>query len=106
MDKRILKFGIIIAVLLLVTISIASAVNTTISDKKKESPLYGIRTRMVISERLGELLDNIKTKYIGERVFLLPFQWIRKQGGISVRQQLGEKSTFCQVTTCSMTLGK
>ena len=96
----------ILAVFILLVISVVSVVGYNTSKPiRKESPLFGIRTRRVVKERIDEVIDNIKTKYVGERVFLLPFQWLRKQGEFSLRQQLVEKSTFCQVTTCSMTFG-
>lgn len=76
MSKKLLLISIL-AVFMLLAISLASAVNTSTPVKKKESPLFGIRTRQAIKERIGDIIENIKTKYIGERVFFLPFQWLR-----------------------------
>ena len=59
MNKKILIVSIL-AVLMLMAISMASAVNTTTSMEKKESPLFRIRTRRAIGERLDELRENIK----------------------------------------------
>ena len=77
MNKKILIVSII-AVFLLVAISLSTAVssNTVNTIKKKESPLFGIRTRRAVKERVGEVIENIKAKYIGERVFFLPFQFM------------------------------
>ena len=76
MNKKLLVVSIL-AVFMLLAISMASAVNTTTTVKKKESPLFGIRTRQAIGEKIGDIIENIKTKYIGERVFFLPFQGLR-----------------------------
>ena len=78
MNKKILVVSIL-AVFTLIAISFASAVstNTATSVKKKESPLYRIRTRRAIGERPGKIIDNIKTRFLGDRIFYLPFQRIR-----------------------------
>ena len=78
MNKKILIVSIL-AVFTLLTISFATAVslNTVKTNDKKESPLYGIRTRRAIGERLGKIMNYIKTRFIGDRIFFLPFQRIR-----------------------------
>jgi len=79
MNKKLLVVSIL-AVFMLVAISFASAVSTqTASATKKESPLFRIRTRKAIGERLDELKEAIRAKFIGERAFLLPFQWLRNK---------------------------
>jgi len=98
MKKKILVVGIM-AVFMLVAISFASAVSTqTANTTKKESPLFRIRTRRAIGERLGELKDNIKAKFIGERVFFLPF--LRSVQNLSMRQRLEQKTSTVQATVC------
>ncbi len=92
MNKKIL-IVCILAVFTLVAISFASAINTTTPVKKKESPLYGIRTRRAIGERLGEIIDYIKTRFLGDRIFFLPFQWIRDR--IDDYQQPYTKGSTC-----------
>jgi hypothetical protein len=72
MKKKILLVSIL-ATFMLVAISYATAVNTTNSVDKKESPLYGIRTRRAIEEKISKIVENIKTNFIGERIFFLPF---------------------------------
>ena len=73
MNKKILIISIL-AVLMLVTISLASATNTnTTNTEKKESPLWTIRTKRAISEKINNIIENIKTKFLGERIFFLPF---------------------------------
>ena len=93
MNKKLLVVSII-AVFMLVAISFSSAVssNTLKKIEKKESPLFGIRTRKVIGERFDELKEAIKTKFLGERLFFipLPFQWFRDRDEPSVRQRLLE----------------
>jgi hypothetical protein len=101
MKKKILIVSIL-AVFMLVAISFASAVSTqTANTTKKESPLFRIRTRKAIGERLQELKENIKARFIGERVFFLPFQWIRNKDELSVRNQLAEKILTTNLHTCN-----
>ena len=77
MNKKILLFSIL-AVFMLLAISLSSAVSSNTSKPiKKESPLFRIRTKQSVGDKIGQVLDNIKTKYVGQRVFFLPFQWIR-----------------------------
>ena len=96
MNKKLLVVSIL-AVFMLVAISLTSAVSSnevkTVVEKK-ESPLFGIRTRQAIKEKLGEIIENIKTKYIGERLFFLPFQLIRNGDVFSVRNRLAHKDTW------------
>ena len=94
MNKKILVVCILV-VFTLVAISFASAINTTTPVKKKESPLYGIRTRRAIGERLGKIIEHIKTKFLGERVFFLPFQWIRNLLGLSILDTYMPECTMC-----------
>jgi hypothetical protein len=49
MKKKLVFF--ILAVFLLLMISFVSAINTSTANKK-ESPLYGIRTRLALGEKL------------------------------------------------------
>ena len=78
MNKKLLVVSIV-AVFILVAISFSTAVssNTVKTVERKESPLFGIRTRQAIKEKIGDIIENIKTKYIGERAFFLPFQLLR-----------------------------
>jgi len=78
MNKRILIFGAL-TVFMLVTISFASAINnnTTTQVDKKESPLYRIRTRAAIGEKIGQIFKNIKAKFLRERIFFMPIGLLR-----------------------------
>ena len=59
MNKKIFLISIL-AVFMLVTISFASAINSnTTNVEKKESPLYRIRTRLAIGEKIGQIFKNI-----------------------------------------------
>jgi hypothetical protein len=79
MNKKILIFGVL-AALMLVAISFATVVssNTNTTVKKKESPLFGIRKRQAIREQLQDLKESIKARFIGDRLFFLPFEFIDK----------------------------
>ena len=70
MNKKILLVSSI-AVFMLLFISFASAINTNNTNtERKESPLYKIRTRLAIGEKISQIFENIKTKFLGERIFL------------------------------------
>ena len=90
MNKKIL-IGSILAVFMLVAISYATAVNNNTNTEKKESPLYGIRTRRVISEKITNIVENIKTKFLRERIFFIPLQGIRARYNLYTRMQLQGK---------------
>ena len=81
MKKKILIVSIL-TVCMMVTITYASAINTNTTDaEKKESPLYRIRARQAIGERISQIFENIKTKFLGERIFLnLPILHIYLSG--------------------------
>ena len=99
MNKKLLVLSIL-SIFMLLAISMASAVNTTTSVKKKESPLFRIRTRQAIKEKIGDVIGNIKTKFIGQRVFFLPFLWLRNIEYFSVRQRLNEKTGLYVTSSC------
>ena len=71
MNKKVIV-GCIGAVFILTAISLASALNVSSerSVVKKESPLFQIRTK----QSIGEKIEEIKTEFLGERIFFLPFQ--------------------------------
>ena len=102
MNKKLLVVSIL-CVFAIIAISYASAINTTTVIESKESPLFGIRTRRAIKERIGDVLENIKTKYIGERVFFLPFRWLRGREESLIRHQLGEKTGEVLISLCKDT---
>ena len=72
MNKKIIFFGIL-AVFILTTISFASALGTSSKRPvvKKESPLFGIRAKQAVKERVTE----IKSSFLDERIFILPFNF-------------------------------
>ena len=62
---------------MLVTMSFVSVIGSSIEEKEaKESPLYKIRTKRSIGERIGSIIENIKTKFLGDRMFYFPFKLI------------------------------
>jgi len=99
MNKNILVISIA-AAFILIAISFASAVssNNAKTNNKKESPLFGIRTRRAIVEKLGKIIENIKTKFIGDRLFFLPF--LRSLQHLSIRQRLAEKTSMGWANGC------
>lgn len=59
---------------MLLAISFATTVSSNTSEPtRKESPLFKIRIRKAIQEKIGGFI----TRFVGERVFFLPFQWLR-----------------------------
>jgi len=92
MNKKILLVSILI-VFMFLAISMASAINThTAKCVRKESPLFGIRTRQAIREKIG----NFLSRFVGERVFFLPL--LRCGLRLSIRQRFQSKSDTC--ATC------
>jgi hypothetical protein len=101
MNKKILAISVL-AVLMLVTITYASAISSnTTPVKKKESPLFKIRTKLAIGERLQNLRENIKAKFVGERIFFLPFEWLKNGNEFSERNLLAGKITHLADYTCA-----
>ncbi len=99
MDIKIFLISII-TVLLLVTITFAAAINTTNTDKR-ESPLFGIRTRLEIGDKIQNLKDNIKARFFGERLFFLPFHWLRDIDDFSEMGTWSLKQLTCAIPiTC------
>jgi len=97
--KKLLIISIL-AVFMLVAISFATVVSSnTTTTKKKESPLFGIRTRLAIGERVQNLKENIKARFVGERMFYLPFQWLRlRDSGLLSREDTYDKASTCGFT--------
>ena len=79
--KKIEKITIItiLVILMLISISYASALNSKTNIEKKESPLFRVRTRIAIDEKITDILNNIKTKFIGERLFFKPGERLKFQ---------------------------
>jgi len=100
MNKKILMISFL-SVFMLVSISFVSSAEANTDVEKKESPLFGIRTRRAITEKIGEIIENIKTNFFGDRVFFLPFQNLLKKDYHSddfVTQQ--QDCTFEKVLGC------
>jgi hypothetical protein len=94
--KKIVMISIL-AVFMLVLISYATAVN--IRDvERKESPLYRIRAVTAIGEKVDRIVDNIKTKFLGERIFFLQFPWLKNEQGEKIWTTIQE--TICVPMTC------
>ena len=71
--KKKLIIGSILAVFLLITISIVTAVGSETTTETKESPLFRIRARQAISERVGDIIWNIYANFLGEsRLVFVP----------------------------------
>ena len=66
MNRKITCISIA-AVLMLVTISYATALNTT-DVEKKASPLFKIRTNRAITEKISSIIENIKKCRISLRL--------------------------------------
>jgi len=77
MSRKLLVFSVLV-IFLLVAISFTSTINSSAGKtvRSKESPLFRIRIIKAIRERVGDFLR----RFVGERVFFLPFQWLKKFG--------------------------
>jgi hypothetical protein len=99
MNKKIL-FVSILSLVMLLTISFASAINmNNVDTDNKESPLFGIRTRRAITEKITNVIDNIRTKFLGERIFFLPLPSLRNKdtfsaGNLLIGKTGGDKTCF------------
>ena len=92
MNKKLISISLL-AVLMLVTISLSTAVSTEVATRTKESPLYGMRIQREIGKRISGILENIQTKFLGERIFFLPF--VHKDDGLTgVRLDNGDKWAY------------
>jgi hypothetical protein len=97
--KKKLIIGSLLAVFMLVTISYATAVNNNTNAESKESPLFGIRTRRAVTEKITNIIENIKTKFLGERIFFLPYQWPRNSDLPNLYTEYGKFNT-CDTFRC------
>ena len=70
--KRGIIIGSILAVLMIISISYVTAVNTK-DIENKESPLYGIRTNKALGKKITAIMQIINTKFLNERMFFIPF---------------------------------
>ena len=52
---------------MLVAITMVSALNTKLNVEAKESPLFGIKNKKAI----GEKIENIKTSFLERRIFFM-----------------------------------
>ena len=72
MKKKILVISFI-AVFMLISISLVSAINANNSEETKESPLFRIRAENAIGQKIERIFEQIKSKFLGERIFFIPF---------------------------------
>ena len=72
-NKKLLVMSVL-AVFMLLAISFASTVSSnTPKSTRKKSPLFKIRIRKAIQEKISGFI----TRFVSERVFFLPFHWLR-----------------------------
>lgn len=91
----------ILATLMLVTITYASAVTINTQNTIKESPLYKIRIKRSINEKINGILENIKTKFLIERIFFAPFQLLKnREYRTLLHTEAGTQCTFHGYVTC------
>ena len=76
MNKK-LCIGCILAVFMLVAVSFSSAVGRDTDVEKKESPLFRIRTRVAIGEKISNIIINIRDKLFEERIIFLPIKLLK-----------------------------
>ena len=101
MNKKIPIISIL-AVFMLLFISFASAIDTNNANpEKKESPLYHIRTKIATADKISNIFEKIKTKFIGERLFFMPFQRLKSAYDISYKNEPTQQKNMltCQLDT-------
>jgi len=74
---------------IILTVSIATAISTKKTQRENESPLYKIRTKTAIKEKI----QNIKTRFYGERIFFLPFL-LNKNSNRDFRDNFNRENTY------------
>ena len=102
MKKKLIIVSVF-ATLILVTISLASAINSNNENLEKDSPLYKIRTKRAIGEKISKLIDNIKTKFIGERIMFLPFGFfniLNNRANVLQIETFHSFNCFCTAKLC------
>ena len=103
MIKKNLLMSILACIILVSTI-FASSVgsNNCINTEKKETPLYKIRARMAINDRIGEIFQQIKSSFFGERIFFKSNGWIKfiEQTGTQLSYTKDDYSSCRSVCVC------
>jgi hypothetical protein len=84
--KKIILVGSLAAVTILMIISFSSAVSSSTEVERKESTLYGLRPRRAVGEKISNIIENIKAKFLGERVFWIPITFRNKESRTYIRE--------------------
>ena len=71
MNRRVSLVSIIIVFMLMAILFASAVTSNTTNAVRKESPLYGIRTQRAIGEKIENIIENIRTKFLGERMFFI-----------------------------------
>lgn len=96
MKKKLLIVSIL-AVIMLLAIAFASTVTSNISKtNRRESPLFGIRTRQAIRDKIEDLIK----RFVGESVFFLPVQWIKNIENKMQKDFISSVEPTCYWTRC------
>ena len=87
--KKIMLLSILVT-LIFVTIFLTTAIGSNVVENvtKKESPLYSIRTVRAIQQKIRIIIENIKTKFLGERIFFMPKQLFLYKISSSIRDDI------------------
>jgi len=94
--KKIAIFAMLV-ILLILMVSMSTAISTKENQENKESPLYKIRTKNAIKEKI----QTIKTRFFGDRLFFLPF---RLKPSFSRDNLLGKEHSILPTGNCACTL--
>jgi len=110
MNKKILILSIFY-VFMLLSISIVTAINIKDIDRDevKISPLYKLRIKSAIAprEKLKNIFNNIKTKYLGEnRVFYIPVYIDGDLSFKSIFKNLAFTNRYTSLFCCHLTYGR
>ena len=76
----------------MMTLSFVSVIGSEAeTTETKDSPLYRIRTEKAIGEKVSSLVENLKTKFLGERVFWVPLIQKFPAGTVREIQSIGSE---------------
>jgi len=98
--KRKIVVGCIGAVLLLMLVGFTSVVAIRTTYEIKESPLFGVRLKKAINDRIKEIKLNLESKFIVKRIFLFNMIPIKDYEVYNYRTRLQEKVTGGGYTAC------
>jgi hypothetical protein len=82
---------------MLITVTFTSGVSSNAAEfnKEKESPLFRARAKRAIGEKIHKIIENFKIKFIGLRLFFIPFQLFKFDEEINMYNNRPKSYDYC-----------